>query len=153
MLEILLGIVAIIIALLAIAEVKSSKEEMKEAIESLTAAEGSDEKVAKVVGNALYDKVPETQQLDKIYSGVKTPPDQSARLMQLKGRVDAALYKEKDTDEYFKIMFGMLEEGKEKHIPEEVTVYRLRGMLSSLLQKRRAMSTTYGRGYTPTAHD
>jgi phosphoglycolate phosphatase-like HAD superfamily hydrolase len=156
MIEILLGIAAIVLAVIAIAEVKSSTDELKEEIKALSEAESVDKKIVEVIRKALYNKTPEVKEVQDIYNRIKSDPRNLERIEQLTQRGASVLYKERDVDEYFKIIFGLAKDACEKKTPEayESANRQIRDLLISLIYKRRGMGgISQGNRYVPRTGD
>jgi hypothetical protein len=146
MLEILLGIVAIIIALLAIAEVQSTKKEMEEAVKALTAAEEGEKRVLQTVNYALGNKTPNIQEVEQVAKS-GTPPYTVARVEQLRARTEAALYNQRTFQEYVQIMLGLKQKANNNEMDPKVAEQKITDMLVALYHKTRAISTAYQRGH------
>jgi len=154
MIELLLGIAAIVLAVIAIAQVKSSTDELKDEIKALSEAEGADKKLIEVVRTALYNKTPEVKEVQDIYNKTKPNPNTLGKVEQLTQRGASVLYKEKDKDEYFRIMFEIAQDAYAKKIPEDVANKKIRDLLISLIYKTRGMGgIAEGSRYVPKRGD
>jgi predicted nucleic acid-binding Zn-ribbon protein len=157
MIEIILGIAAIVLAVIAIAEVKSSTEELKEDIKALSEATASDKKTIETIRNALYNKKPEVEEVEDIYRQIKLEPGLREKIEGLKKKADLALYKDQDVDQYFKIMFEIAQKAYRKEIPNEYANQRIKDLLISLSYKIRGMKgmgeISEGSKYVPKRGD
>jgi hypothetical protein len=158
MIEILLGIAAIVLAVIAIAQVKSSTDELKgleEEVKKLSeAAEKSDEKTLKTIEYALKNKRPDVEDVGKIYREIGLPPNERAKIAQLGRIAEHTLYKDNTVHDYLQTMLKIAERAHNKEIPMEYANTTIRHMLYALDHKIRGIGgLTKGTTYVPRQGD
>ncbi len=160
MIELLLGIAAIVLAVISIAMVKSSVNELKELEEEVkklseTTAK-SDEKTHKTIYDALENKTPEIEDVGKMYLEKKIgfSPTERAKFEYLKMIVDSALDKDNSAHEYLQRMIKIAERAYKGEIPTEYANTTIRHLLIALDHKIQGMSgLTKGTPYVPKRGD